>query len=297
MRLLIAAFVLVTAAAGGLYWLATPGALPADRLPDHVADPGNGRVMFDAGGCITCHKPGPDVDGADAGLPAGGAPLETPVGTFYPPNLTPDRETGIGGWSDADFVNAMTRGIAPGGVHLFPAFPYTSYRNMRMEDLIDLKAYLDSLTPVKNAAPAVGAPLGLLRVGLGLWQGLAFAEPAFAPDPDRSARWNRGAYLVNGPGHCGQCHTPRNALMVMDASRFLAGGPHPEGEGRVPSLRGLIARGKYKDTDDLASALQYGELFGYDGLSSGGMGAVQTNLSKLPETDIKAIADYLASLQ
>jgi len=111
-----------------------------------------------------------------------------------------------------------------------------------------------------------------------------------------SESWNRGAYLTNGPGHCGECHTPRDRLMIADEGRHLAGGRHPAEDVDVPSLRGLVAREKYSDAADLTLALQYGETFGYDDLSSGGMAAVQMNLALLPESDVQAISEYLVSL-
>ena len=148
------------------------------------------------------------------------------------------------------------------------------------------------------AAQPCRYPVALfLRRGIGLWQWVGLDTTPWQPDPAQSESWNRGSYLVNGPGHCSECHTPRTFYMASDMSRFLMGGPHPEGEGRVPSLRDLIGRNRYKDVNDLASALQYGEIMGYDKLSSGGMRAVQANISKLPETDIKAIAEYLVSLK
>jgi mono/diheme cytochrome c family protein len=220
------------------------------------------------------------------------------VGVFYPGNLTPDEETGLGAWSDVEFVNAMTRGIAPDGTHYFPAFPYDSYEAMTVEDVLDLHAYLMGLpaVPSPHRPPEIpAAPLA--RRGVGLWKRLALDGRTFQPDPGRSESWNRGDYLVNGPGHCGECHTPRNWLMVPDESRYLAGGPHPAGEGSVPSLRALVARGRYKDAGDLALALQFGETFGYDKLSSGGMADIQMNLAKLPESDVQAIAEYLVGLE
>jgi mono/diheme cytochrome c family protein len=130
-----------------------------------------------------------------------------------------------------------------------------------------------------------------------LWKWIGLDTSPFVPDPAQSESWNRGAYLSNGPGHCGECHTPRTLFMTTDNSRFYEGGSHPEGDGKVPSLRDLIGRGRYKDVADLASALEFGEVMGYDKMSSGGMGAVQTNLSKLPKDDIAAIAEYLANLK
>ena len=257
----------------------------------------NGERLYHAAGCISCHQPAQGAN-ADASVPAGGAPLKTPVGTFYPLNLTPDEKTGIGGWTDVQFVNAVMRGISPEGEHLVPALPYTSYAHMKVEDVLDIRAYLATLEPVASPERAAEIPAAfLLRRAIGLWKWIGLDTTPWAPDPAQPESWNRGAYLVNGPGHCAECHTPRNMFMALDTARAFAGGPHPEGQGRVPSLRGLIERGRYTDAADLASALQFGEAMGYDKLSSGGMGQVQRNISQLPETDIKAIADYVSSLK
>lgn len=284
---------------GAVFWfLSAPRPLGPDAIPQHQPDLANGALMFNIGGCLNCHRPDPANTSADAGLPSGGAPLKTPIGTLFPPNLTPDPETGIGKWSELDFVNALERGLSPSGDHAIPAFPYTSYALMRTEDVLDIRAYLMSLTPVKTEDKPDDIPLPFfLRRGVGLWNQFGLPAAKWQPDPQQTASWNRGAYLVNGPGHCAQCHTPRTAFMTLDETRAFAGGPHPEGDGKVPSLRGLIERGRYKDAKDLVSAMQFGETFGYDKLSSGGMGAVQTNLSKLPEADVQAIAEYLVSLK
>jgi mono/diheme cytochrome c family protein len=254
--------------------------------------------MYNIGGCRSCHRPGPELANVEPSLPAGGTPLKTPIGVLYPPNITPDPETGSGKWSDLDFVNAVQRGISPEGRHYIPAFPYPSYAHMRTEDVLDIKAYLATLTPVKSPDKPQDIPLPfVVRRGIGIWKYLGLEASPIVSDPNQSASWNRGAYLVNGPGHCGECHTPRTLFMTSDESRFMAGGPHPEGRGKVPSLLDLIGRKRYKDVKDLASALQYGETFGYENISAGGMGQVQTNISKLPEADIAAIAEYLVSLK
>ncbi|WP_374331040.1 cytochrome c [Aestuariivirga sp.] len=281
------------------FWLLSmPRPLTAADIPRHTADAANGERMYQAAGCISCHQPSPDLAGVDASVPAGGAPLETPVGTLYPMNLTPDPETGIGNWTDLQFVNAVQRGLSPEGEHLIPALPYTSYVHMKPEDVLDIRAYLASLPPVKSPEHEADiTALPLIRRGVGLWKWVGLDTTPWQPDPSQSETWNRGSYLVNGPGHCQECHTPRNVFMALDASKAFQGGPHPEGKGRVPSLRGLIERGRYTDAADLASALQYGEVMGYDKLSSGGMGQVQRNISQLPESDIQAIADYIASLE
>lgn len=268
------------------------------ELPPHVADAANGELLYHASGCRSCHLPGPGIATDDPGLPAGGKPLRTPVGTFYPPNITPDRATGIGNWRDLDFVNAVMRGIAPDGRHYIPAFPYTSYAAMRVEDILDIRAYLMTLAPVTAPSRAPDVPLAfLVRRGMGLWKWIGLDLATWQPDPAQTDGWNRGAYLVNGPGHCAECHTPRNLFMARDNSKAFMGGPHPDGEGRVPNLRDLIGRGRYKDANDIASALQFGEILGYDKISSGGMGQVQQNMAKLPEADLKAIGEYLASLK
>jgi len=292
----VVAAMAVAAAAAALTVLTA--ARPSGRsLPVYDPDPARGEVLYHAGGCISCHKA--SATSGVTGPPAGGAPFETPVGTFWPGNLTPDPETGIGSWSANQFVDAMTRGVSPDHRHYFPAFPYPSYRNMRVEDLLDLWAYLQSLEPVRSPARAPDVPMpGLSRRTVGLWKRLALDEAGFRPDPGRGKAWNRGAYLVNGPGHCGECHTPRNALMIPDQSQAFAGGPHPRGdEGEVPSLLDLEGRARYSGVSDLTLALQFGETLGYEKLSSGGMANVQMNLAMLPEDDLRAIAEYLLSLE
>jgi mono/diheme cytochrome c family protein len=280
------------------FWAVTkPRPLEASSLPQHTVDVKNGEKLFHASGCHSCHLPGKD-SGLDSASVAGGTPMHTPVGTLYPPNITPDKDTGIGNWSDVDFVNAMQKGIGKDDGHLIPAFPYTSYAKMKTEDVLDIKAYLMSLAPVKNAVPShdvLGLPV--VRFGLGGWKFIGLDETKTTADTTQSESWNRGKYLVDGPGHCAECHTPRTLFMTSDNSQYLAGGPHPEGEGKVPSLRDLAGRGKYKHAADLMSAFQFGEMMGYSRLSSGGMGKVQTNLSKLPEADVKAIAEYIMSLK
>jgi mono/diheme cytochrome c family protein len=298
-RRTLATIAFVVAVAAVAFWgLTRPDPLPAAAIPTHQADLRSGETLFHAGSCRACHTAPAGAPGADRGLPAGGTPFPTPVGVFYPQNLTPDPETGIGRWSEVDFVNAMRRGLSPRGTHYFPAFPYASYRSMTMADLLDLRAYLMSLPPVKSPPRQAAVPLlAFARRGVGLWKRVAFRQPTFSPEPGHTPSWTRGAYLANAPGHCGECHTRKNRLMVADESRHLAGGPHPGGEGKVPSLRGLLARKKYKDVDDLVLALQNGETLGYEDLSSGGMAAIQENLALLPEGDLRAISEYLLSLQ
>jgi mono/diheme cytochrome c family protein len=299
MKRLIAAAALVCLLGGGAFlFLTNPRPLDAVDLPQHNPDPERGKILYLVGGCISCHKPPADLAGRDAGLPSGGKPLKTPIGIFYPPNITSDPSTGIGNWSTLDFVNAVHGGVSPQRGHYFPAFPYPSYHRMPLSDVLDLESYVATLPAVsaENRPPDVYvAPL--LRRGVGLWKSLGLRDEPLSPDPSQTESWNLGYYLVNGPGHCGECHTPRNLLMIPEKDRYLAGGPHPEGKGKVPSLRGLVERGRYADVKELTTALRFGETMGFDRLSRGGMGDVQANLAKLPEGHVRAIAEYLVSLK
>jgi mono/diheme cytochrome c family protein len=282
-----------------VFWLlSAPRPLTLADLPQHKPDPANGLILYNSAGCHSCHKPSADLKDVDETLPAGGFALKTPVGTFYPPNLTPDADTGLGKWTDLDFVNAIQRGISPNGQHLIPALPYTSYAAMKTEDVLDIRAHLASLPAIASPHRDADIPLAfIVRRGIGLWKWIGLDTTKWQPDPAQPASWNRGAYLVNGPGHCAECHTPRNFAMARDNSKAFQGGPHPEGQGTVPSLRGLIERGRYKDAKDIASALQFGGMLGYDKVAAGGMGQVQKNMAQLPEADIAAIGEYLASLK
>jgi len=297
LKAIIAAAVLLGLGGATFLLLTRADPLTAAQLPQRTASIERGRILYIVGGCISCHKPA-DTAGRDMTLPSGGRPLKTPIGIFYPPNITPDKATGIGNWSTLDFVNAVHLGISPKGSHYIPAFPYPSFHHMPLSDVIDLQAYAFSLPPVNatNRSADVLLPW-LLRRGVGLWKRLALDDTPYRPDPSKSASWNRGAYLVNAPGHCGECHTPRNLLLIPDENRHLAGAPHPEGKDRVPSLRNLVGRGRYADAKELTSAMRFGETMGFDRLSSGGMGDVQANLAQLPEEDVRAIAEYLISLK
>lgn len=282
-----------------IFWVASaPHPLNADDIPEHTANISNGKLLYNIGGCISCHAPGPDMKNVSADIPAGGKPFITPIGILYPPNLTPDRDTGLGYWTAVDFVNAMQKGLGPSDEHLIPAFPYTSYAHMKIEDILDIKAYLASFAAVKNTTkPHEIWFRPIVRRGLGLWKWIGFDESKWQADAAQTASWNRGNYLVNGPGHCSECHTPRTLFMSSDKARMFQGGPHPEGKGKVPSLRRLVERERYKDVADLVLAFQNGEALGYDKMSSGGMGEVRKNIALLPEDDVKAIADYITSLK
>jgi mono/diheme cytochrome c family protein len=280
-----------------VFWVVTtPAPLTPRVLPDRVANLANGELIYNASGCHSCHLPAKD-SAFDQALPVGGRAFKTPIGTLYPPNLTPD-PTGLGSWKETEFIAAVQHGLGRSGENLIPAFPYTSYAKMSEDEVRDLWAYLKTLPATSNAVQendVIGLPI--VRRGLTFWKLIGYSDAKFTPDAAQTPSWNRGAYLVNGPGHCNECHTPRTLFMTSNTSKFLAGGPHPDGDGSVPSLRDLLGRKRYKDAADLASALEFGETMGYDKMSSGGMGAVQSNMAKLPAADRLAIAEYIMSLK
>ncbi|MEA2930664.1 MAG: hypothetical protein QOG38_3092 [Hyphomicrobiales bacterium] len=284
---------LVAALTGlAVFWIVTmPAAVPASALSARTADLGNGREMFFAGGCASCHAtPGAE----DKTRLGGGLGLPSPFGTFYVPNISPDPEDGIGRWSEADFVTAMLKGTSPDGRHYFPAFPYPSYQRMRLDDVRDLFAHLKTLPPVTGRVRDHDVPFPFnIRRTLGGWKLLFLDGKPFQGDPAQSAAWNRGAYLVNGPGHCAECHSPRNALGGIVAAQRFAGGPDPEGKGFVPNIT-QKALGDYSEKD-IAYLLETGNT--PDGDSVGGaMAAVIRNTSQLTAEDRAAMALYIKSL-
>lgn len=276
---------------GIFWWLTAPGSpvVPATALP--AGNPANGLIVFNAGGCSSCHAVPSQPDRLKLG---GGLAIPSPFGTFYAPNISPDPVDGIGRWTEADFVNAVTRGVSPDGAHYFPAFPYTSYAHAKVEDIRDLFAYLKTLAPVAGKARDHDVPFPFnVRRNIGIWKWLFMNGKPFVPDPARSSRWNRGAYLVNGLGHCAECHSPRNFLGGIVAAQRLAGGPNPEGEGWVPNItqKGIA---EWRE-NDIAGFLKTGEM--PDGDSAGGsMVRVIKNTSQLSAEDRAAIAEYIKSL-
>jgi mono/diheme cytochrome c family protein len=276
----------------GVFWFVTiPATVPASALGAYTPNAANGRTMFFAGGCASCHAtPGQD----DKTRLGGGLGLKSPFGTFYVPNISSDPNDGIGKWSEADFVTAMMKGTSPDGRHYFPAFPYTSYQRMRVADVRDLFAHIKTLPAVQGKVRDHDVPFPFnVRRLLGGWKLLFLDGAPFQPDSAKPAEWNRGAYLVNGPGHCAECHSPRNALGgIVEAQRF-AGGPNPEGEGWVPNItqKGL---GEYSDKD-IAYLLETGNTPEGDSVG-GSMAAVVRNTAELPAADRNAMATYIKSL-
>lgn len=278
------------------FWMLTaPKGLSAADLPAHDPDPENGAYIFYASGCASCHA-APGAKGEDKLRLGGGVRLASPFGTFVAPNISPDPEFGIGGWSDLDFVNAVARGVSPDGAHYYPAFPYLSYQRMALADILDLKTYMDTLPKVAGVAPGHELPLPVrLRRGLGLWKRLFMDYAPFAPDSAADAQVNRGAYLVTGPGHCGECHTPRNLLGGPLNDWAYAGGPEPDGKGTVPNITPHADGIGSWSVADIVTALKTGLLPDFETFG-GAMIPVQENMAQLPEADREAIALYLKSL-
>lgn len=299
-RALLALLAFLAAIGFVFYMLTKPAPLTPAELPAHDPDIANGKYMFTAGGCAECHaapvKSCDDLNTEDKKLLVGGRCLRTPYGVFHVPNISPDKETGIGNWSTLDFVNAMKRGVGPDGSYYYPAFPYTSYQRISFEDLIDLKAYLDTLPAVRNDVPRheLRFPFNIRR-GLGLWHRLYVDGESFMPDPKASAELNRGAYLVRGPGHCAECHSSRNLIGGIVKETEFAGAPNPEREGVIPNITpSPDGIGDWSE-EDIAYLLETGNTPDFDTIGDN-MVPVQENMAKLTPEDRKAIAAYLKSL-
>ena len=284
----IGALALITTLMAGTYLFA---AVPAPRpAPPVDGDVARGSYVARVAGCIACHT---DADGGGAFL-AGGAAIETAFGTFYAPNITPHPQDGLGGWDLSDFMAAMTAGKAPDGRHYFPVFPYAEYTRMTDQDIVDLWAAMQTVPPAPGRPPThdIDQPFAN-RTLLAAWNTLFLESGMYEPDPNRTDSWNRGAYIVTGPGHCVACHTPRNVLGARIEERSLAGTRDgPEGD-RVPPITGPALRSAGWTTEDIVFALRFG--LTPDGDSMGGsMGhVISDSTSWLSDSDLEAIAEYL----
>ena len=277
-----------------IFWfLTSPNNLPQNMLAgieNGVAE--KGKLVFYAGGCGSCHA----EKGAkkEKKLLLGGRhPLDTPFGTFYVPNISPHKENGIGDWTGAQFANAMMRGISPDGSHYYPAFPFTSYARMNLGDIADLWAYLKTLEPVDVANLDHDLPLLFkLRRGLGLWKLLFLSDDPIVAIDENNPKLVRGRYLVEGSGHCGECHTPRYLAGGIIKANWLGGGPNPEGKGNIPNITPhKTGIGAWTESD-IAYSLESGFTPEFDSFGSS-MVSVQENMTHLPASDREAIAAYL----
>jgi nicotinate dehydrogenase subunit B len=248
-----------------------------------------GKLLASLGDCAVCHT-------AHNGVPnAGGLPLQTPFGTIYSTNITPDGETGIGAWSFEAFARAMREGIHRDGRRLYPAFPYTSFKNVSNDDLQALYAYLMAQTPVRSRPPETKLAFPFsVRAMMAAWNSLFLKRNTFTEDATQTAQWNRGAYLVNGLGHCSACHTPRNAFGAEKTGASFLGGGVAEG-WEAPALTTLSNAPVPWTEDELFSYLRYGHA-PLHGVAAGPMAPVVSELAALPDSDVRAMAHYLASL-
>jgi mono/diheme cytochrome c family protein len=290
-RLIVAAAFVVLLGSAAFWFLTIPETVPASALGPHAPNLTNGKEMFYAGGCASCHAVPKQEDKTRLG---GGLALGSPFGTFYVPNISSDPKDGIGDWSEAQFVTAMVKGTSPTGEHLFPAFPYTSYQRMSLDDLRDLFAYLKTLPPIMGKIRDHDVPFPFnIRRTLGIWKLLFLDGKPFEPDTTQSAQWNRGAYLVNGPGHCVECHSPRNVLGAIKSGKRFTGGPSPDGQGGTPN----ITQQKLKDwsVKDIADTLTTGMTPDAD-FVGGAMVEVVRNTSQLTPADREAMATYIKTL-
>jgi mono/diheme cytochrome c family protein len=266
----------------------SPVGIPAELANADAAT--KGAYIVHMADCAACHT-------AKGGIPfAGGRPFVLPFGTIYTPNLTPDPETGIGKWTDAQFLNAVHRGIAPDGSPYYPAFPYASYTLLTDEDVLAIKAYLFALKPVKqaNKPNTFGFPFNQ-RWSMAIWALLFNPDHRFRPVDGQSPEWNRGAYLVEAAGHCGECHTPRNLMQALDEHHKFAGGVAEGWNAYDISSDKLSGVGDWS-ADELTAYLSTGHAKGR-GVASGPMGeAVALSLSSLTKSDIAAIVTYVRSV-
>ncbi len=253
-------------------------------------DPKRGLYISQAAGCLGCH-----TEAREGAEPyAGGRALATPFGVFYGPNITPHPQAGIGRWSERDFVNAMRQGLRPDGTHYYPVFPYPSYTRITEADLRDLWAYLRTLAPsARPSQPhALRFPFGWRRL-LAAWKWLFFRPGEFVPDPAKSAQVNRGAYLTEALGHCGECHTPRNFLGGPRRERHLAGARLPDGKYATNLTPARLA--KVGDAE-LKNLLRTAITADGDVLAETMEEVVRNTTSRLTAADLDAMVAYLRSL-
>lgn len=281
---------LIMAAAVGWY-LTSPVTRNTADLAALTGDKTHGETIFWASGCASCHM-APGAKGADQLVLAGGQAFPTAFGTFYAPNISPDPKKGIGGWSIATFAHAVQDGVTPEGAHEYPAMPYEAYAKMAPQDLVDLKAFLDTLpasaTPDKDHE--VGFPFNIRRA-LGGWK-LLFGKTGFVLTGDLSPEVTRGRYIAEALAHCGECHTPRNGLGGLDTGKWLGGGPLADGQGKVPN----ITPGKLDWSEaDIFTYLTTGATPDFD-FVGGAMAHVVENMGHLPESDVRAVVAYLKSV-
>jgi mono/diheme cytochrome c family protein len=254
----------------------------------------NGELVFSMGGCVSCHK-APGAKPGEELVLAGGLAIKSAFGTFHVPNISPDEKAGIGAWTLAQFGNALTRGVGPEGEHLYPSLPYGSYARMTAKDVGDLFAYIKTLPKSANVAPPheLGFPFNI-RLAVGGWKFLYLDDGPRVALASTDDKVRRGQYIVEGPGHCGECHTPRDPLGGFVKDLWLAGAPNPDGPGRIPNITPEGSIASWSEAD-IVTYLKDGNTPEFD-FVGGSMAEVQKNMAKLPDDDREAIAAYLKAI-
>jgi mono/diheme cytochrome c family protein len=270
------------------WWLTRPKPMTEADFAGIIGDAARGEQVFHAAGCASCHA-APGAEGQATLVLSGGQTFPSAFGTFVAPNISTDRTQGIGGWTLVQFGSAVMRGVSPDGEHLYPAFPYTAYQNATLQDIADLKAFMDTLpaSDLPSQPHRLGFPFNI-RLSLGGWKFL-FGGAGWAVAENLTPTEARGRYIAEALAHCGACHTPRNALGGLDRTRWLAGAPDPAGQGTIPNI--TPAKLAWSEAE-IVEYLTSGFTPDYD--SAGGhMAHVVENMAKLPVTDREAVAAYL----
>ena len=287
-RLIVARAGLALLGLAGFFLLTAPRAGSVAAVQGLTGDAAQGEAVFWAAGCASCHAAA-GAAGADMLVLAGGQAFPSDFGTFIAPNISPDPQAGIGGWTIEAFAHAIQDGVSPDGRHYFPALPYNAYNKMQPQDVVNLKAFMDGLpaSPVASQPHQVGFPFNVRRT-LGLWK-LMFMRQDFVIQGDLTPEQTRGRYIAEALAHCGECHTPRNALGGLDTSRWLGGAPNPSGKGNIPN----ITPGKLSWSEsEIVEYLTSGFTPEFDSVG-GHMAHVVENMAKLPDSDRQAVAAYL----
>ena len=292
MRRLLGGLVGLAVLGLAVFWFVTaPQPRDMGAFAGLTGDSGNGERIFWATGCASCHA-APGAKGANVLVLAGGEKFASPFGTFLAPNISTDPAQGIGGWTLDLFVHAVQDGISPEGDHYFPAMPYVAYAKMVPQDVVDLKAFMDSLPA--STAPSlpheVSFPFNIRRT-LGGWK-LLFAGGGYVMGGDLTAEVERGRYIAESLAHCGECHTPRNPLGGLTRSKWLGGAPLPDGKGRVPNI--TPARLDWS-ADDIFAYLTTGFTPEFD-VVGGPMAHVVDNMARLPQADVWSVVAYLKAV-
>jgi mono/diheme cytochrome c family protein len=292
-KLLLAAIVLAVIGLGVFWFLTEPTRVAAATLPNYTGDAERGKLIFTAGGCSSCHASPGQADHLKLG---GGKAFPSPFGTFHAPNISPHPTNGIGKWEPDEFATALLKGVSPTNQHYYPAFPYTTYQRMKIEDVLDLFAYIKTLQPVDVASLPHDLPLPFrFRRGLGLWKLLYLDGKPFVPDPGKPEEVNRGGYVVEAMAHCAECHSPRNLIGGIEADKRFAGGVDIETGKWVPNITpgpggiGHWNEGEIVDVLTTGATPEFADV-------QGTMAEVVGNTKQLPEAERKAIAAYIKNL-